>query len=88
MLTDKEADRIHAEHEALSGTKPDGYSWAFLRDIHDQPRWMESAIKEWRERGMKWLRVTRRDEDQTMWVEVWKEVPEKEAPFNPPYVAG
>jgi hypothetical protein len=49
---------------------------------------MESAIKEWRERGMKWLRVTRRDEDQTMWVEVWKEVPEKEAPFNPPYVAG
>jgi hypothetical protein len=90
MLTDQEANEIHAAHEALPGTKPDGFSWTFVSELQGHSGvcdWLREKTTEWRTQGMKHLRATIRDEDGTVWLEAWKEAPEKEAPFDPPYTA-
>lgn len=83
MLTDEQANEIDAEYADLPGTKPDGYSWANISDLESCTAWYREKRSEWKE--MQWARITIREEDDTVWLEVWKERPQKEAPFDPPY---
>lgn len=85
MLNDEQAAAAQAEYSALPGVPPDGYSWAHAREVNSVNDWLKEQLTQWPD--MKWIRVTHRKEDDTVWLEVWPHRPFKEAPFNPPYTA-
>lgn len=86
-MTDEEMAKADAEYAALRGTKPDGWSFVSRAELEANPisalatrranwtdmKWQRFTVVEWPEAGV--------------WIEVWKERPRKEAPFDPPLVA-
>lgn len=85
-MTDEDFARACAEYDALPGTAPDGYSFRSNEEIGDrEPADVgRELVESWRADGdYQHARVTKTDDG--LWLEVWKERPRKEAPFNPPY---
>lgn len=84
MMTNEEIARANADWAALPGTPPDAYSFRSHSKIGDCL--LHDVVKEMRalHPECSWFRVTRTE--LGIWLECWKDRPQKQAAFNPPMV--
>lgn len=80
MLSDNDIAQADAEYAALPGTQPNCFSHTKISETPDTQAWLREQADWWRRNeGMTHFRATA--DGDILWLEGWKTMPRKEAPF-------
>ena len=84
-MTDADVAAAEAAYAADPGIEPDAFSSVAMDQCPDERAWIREQMEFWSKEGMRYVRFTEDTARNTLWLEVWKTPPHKEAPFKGHY---